>query len=231
MIETKQQVAKIVKRWRENLSKPDWYLHLEKDIRDYFLKSPESEIEKRIRWAIYDFVESALENEQIGLGNEGINWDIERKPIRFVVIHHSGTNPDISISRLSGMGLLRLYAPIYLNKKDYPEAFGQSIYSNHWKDNHQVFYAYHWLIRQDGTVERLLEDHHIGWHAGNWAVNCASIGICLAGNYSTKRPTFSMLESIKKILNSYSRVKVIPHCAIKKQTKCPGSWFNHTKLR
>lgn len=224
MNETEQIVEETVKRWRGSLSRLDWYLRLESDIRHYFVHSPKCDLEKRVRWALYDLVSDALEKGKVGLGEEGINWDAERKLIQFAVIHHSGTDPEISTSRLSAMGLLRLYAPVYLNQKEYPEAYGQPIYSHHWRDNKQVFYVYHWLIRPDGIMERLLEDHEIGWHCGNWTVNCASVGICLAGDYSSKRPASSIIRSIEKLLKAYPRVKVMPHHAINPQIKCPGPW-------
>lgn len=224
MSKTERIVAETVRRWRENLSSLDWYLRLEGDIRHYFFRSPQSDLEMQIRWALYDLVAEALEKGRVGLGEEGINWDTERKPVQFAVIHHSGTDPNVSTSRLSAMGLLRLYAFVYLNQKEYPEAYGRPIHSHHWKGDSQVFYAYHWSIRPDGVRERLLEDHHIGWHCGDWAMNCASIGICLAGNYSSKRPTSSTLETLKNLLKTYRAVKVIPHCAINPRSKCPGSW-------
>lgn len=224
MGKTERIVKETVQYWRENLNRLDWYLRLETDLQRYFFHSPKSDLEKRVRWSLYDLLTDALEKGQVGLGEDGINWDAERKPIQFAVVHHSGTDPDISISRLSAMGLLRLYAPVYLNQKEYPEAYGRPIYSHHWRDNKQVFYAYHWLIRPDGTMERLLENHQIGWHCGSWTINCASVGICLAGNYSSKKPTSSALRSLKNLLKTYRALKVIPHCAISPRTKCPGSW-------
>lgn len=146
MNNTEQIVKETVQHWREKLNRLNWYLCLESDVRRYFFHSPKSDVEKRVRWALYDLVADALEKGQVGLGKDGINWDAERKPIQFAVIHHSGTNPNISILYLSAMGLLRLYTPVYLKQKEYPEAYGQPIYSHHWRDNEQVFYAYHWLI-------------------------------------------------------------------------------------
>lgn len=224
MSKTERIVAETVQRWGENLSSVAWYLRLERDIRRYFFRSPQSRLEKQVRWALYDLVAEALEKRQVALGEEGINWDDERKEVQFAVIHHSGTDPNVSASRLSAMGLLRLYTFVYLNQKEYPEAYGRLIHSHHWKGHGQVFYTYHWLIRPDGTTERLLEDYQIGWHCGDWAVNCASLGICLAGNYTSKKPTFPMLQSLKNLLKAYPGAKVIPHYAINPRTKCPGLW-------
>lgn len=224
MSKAKQIIKETAQRWQENLSRLDWYFCLEDDIRRYLFHSPKSDLERRVRWTLYDLVADGLEKGKVGLGKEGINWDAERKPIEFTVIHHSGTDPDISIFRLSAMGLLRLYVPVYLNQKEYPQAYEKPIHSHHWRNDEQVFYTYHWLIRPDGTMERLLEDHQIGWHCGNWTINCASVGICLAGNYSLKEPTSSALLSLKKLLKTYSPVKVMPHHAINSRTRCPGPW-------
>ncbi|NCO68588.1 MAG: hypothetical protein COY75_09465 [Nitrospirae bacterium CG_4_10_14_0_8_um_filter_41_23] len=123
----------------------------------------------------------------------------------------------------------RGYAPIYLNKEQFPEAYGNPIYSHHWKDGRQVFYTYHWLIRRNGAAERLLEDDQIGWHAGNWPINCASIGICLAGNYSLEKPTEAALEKLSSILKTYKKIEILPHCEINQKTDCPGGWINEQR--
>lgn len=224
-----QLITEIERRWKMNLGRLDWYVCLQADIKQYFFHHPKTEIEKHVRWVLYDLVTEALEQGDVGLGEEGINWDVERKPIKFVVIHHSGTDPEVSISRLSAMGLLRVYAPIYLNKEQFPEAYGNPIHSHHWKDGRQVFYTYHWLIRQNGAAERLLEDNQIGWHAGDWRINCASIGICLAGNYSLENPTEAALEKLSSILKTYKKIDILPHCEINQKTDCPGAWINEQR--
>ena len=113
------------------------------------------------------------------MGGKNKDFDGDRKDIDTVIIHHTHNKPGITKERLSVMELLRLYAPYFSNPtyefdkviKDKP------IYSGHFRDNKQVFYPYHWIIRTDGRVERLLLDKEIGWHCGNWDINCRSVAI------------------------------------------------------
>jgi|GEM_PF-2098109 len=51
-----------------------------------------------------------------------------------------------------------------------------------------VFCAYHWLVYMDGTMERLLQDNEVGWHAGKWDVNCKSVAICLDDDFENLAP-------------------------------------------
>lgn len=214
----------ILQRWKDALPDPDWYVGLESDIRRYILPQPKSAGDRQIRWAIYDLVADALDSDQIGLAQNGFDRDAQRKPIEYVVLHHSGGRHDVSISRLSGMGLLRLYAPCYLDDARSPRIRGKAIHSGHWIDGRQVFHAYHWLIRADGQTERLLEDQHIGWHAGNWAVNCASIGICLAGDFSGADPSDRALAALHELLEQYAPTEVVLHGSVNPSTDCPGAW-------
>jgi N-acetylmuramoyl-L-alanine amidase len=119
---------------------------------------------------------------------------------------------------------VRLYTPIYLNAKAYPEAYGRPIYSNHWRDGHPVFYGYHWLVRRDGTTEHLLDDNRIGWHAGNWDINCSAVGLCLAGDYSSTPPPEQALQSLRRLIQQYNGAKVLLHSSVNPKSTCPGNW-------
>lgn len=168
----------------------------------------------------------ALQQGRVGLGQHGPDRRDRNQPITTVVIHHSGTEPGVSQERLSAMGLLRLYAPVHLDARAYPLAYKQPVYSGHWSGGRQVFYAYHWLVRTTGQVEHLLSDHRVGWHSGNWDVNTTSIGICLAGDYSTSRPNNSMLCSLHDLLARYAPTTVLTHSLVNPQTSCPGTWVS-----
>lgn len=89
--------------------------------------------------------------------------------------------------------------------------------------------AYHYVIEKDGTVARLHPEEFIGNHAGNWAVNLRSIGVCLAGNFVTQSPTPDQIISLGKLLTEMQNRWGIPDKNIKlhkevrlNPTACPG---------
>lgn len=172
----------------------------------------------------YSHIERLLETKAIPLGNTGPDWDSERQPIDTVVIHHTHHQPGISWQRLNAIHLIRLYAQSY-----YSQQRSSPIYSHHVRDGHQVFYAYHWLVRMDGSAERLLNDTEIGWHAGNWATNCRSVAICLDNTYDDSQPTPEVLSSVAGLIHEWyplvKRDRVLGHCEINQKTTCPGSTF------
>lgn len=219
-----ESLRQVLHRWNHCLGMADWYVHIERDLRRYILGRPSTMRERRIRWAIYDLVAGALESCTIALGSPALGADSARKAVTRLVVHHTGTDPYISLSRLSAMGLLRLYAPSYLKHQKAPHRHGQPITSNHVRDGRQVFYSYHWLIRPGGRAERLLSDEEIGWHAGNWDVNCSSIGVALAGDYGNCSPTKQALSCLHSLIEEYAPEEVLLHSEINSATTCPGEW-------
>ena len=187
-------------------------------------------IRKAARDAVYGYFEKLLNNGKVILGIEGKNWDSERKPIDTVVIHHTKGEGSMTWQRLDAMHLLRLYAKSYLNPSTEPEIQGLPVYSNHFRDGRMVFYAYHWLVRADGTHERLLKDNEIGWQAGNWDINCRSVGICLDGDFEHASPPETMIEGARSIVRDHyadvDAMRIIPHRNANPNTTCPGEWFD-----
>jgi hypothetical protein len=208
-------------RWWEALRHPDWYLRVEDDLRRYILSRPRGGVAARARRAVYEVATEALETGRIPLAEAGVVDDGARAPIRYAVVHHSGTSPDVSLDRLSAMGLVRLYADAYLRRYRTIGA-APAVGSGHWMAGRQVFHPYHWLVRPDGSAERLLDDAHLGWHAGDWEVNRASVGICVAGDYARGAPSAAAIESLRALLDRYRPVRVLPHSAINPATLCPG---------
>jgi N-acetyl-anhydromuramyl-L-alanine amidase AmpD len=108
----------------------------------------------------------------------------------------------------------------------------QPIYSGHFdKDKKPVFYGYHWLVREDGMGERLLPDEATGWHAGNWEVNCESIGICVDDDLTSKQPSEAVIAGIADIIRRHYSTIIVPgedmvigHNEVTK-TVCPGNEF------
>ncbi|MEN9342384.1 MAG: hypothetical protein RIQ54_640 [Candidatus Parcubacteria bacterium] len=220
-------------RWSETIKHDDWYLRLYNEYKDLTKKAKESsrEVSEEIKEETYQFFENHLANKSIALGKQGPNWDEERKPIDTIVIHHTKNLRGITWRRLSAMQLIRLYAPYYASPYDEKERHrkGQAVYSNHFRDGEQVFYAYHWLIRMDGSAERLLNDNEIGWHAGNWDINCRSIAICLDNNFEDSSPSDLILSVVAKLITEhYPQVgidNINGHREVNPKITCPGNQF------
>jgi hypothetical protein len=185
---------------------------------------------------LYSFFEEKLKNGKIILGTEKGVWDTERKPTETIVIHHTGGDPGLTPERLSAMELFRLYLRHYAHPYDtgrWPPLAGAPISSGHTRNDQQVFYPYHWLVRMDGSAERLLYDNEVGWHAGNWRVNCQSVAIALDNNYENSVPSKVVLRTVAELITSYYQFvpknQIVGHREVKRTmpgtTTCPGQLF------
>lgn len=173
-----------------------------------------------------------LEENAVTLGHTGPNWDIERQSVDTVVVHHTASLGPMDLRRLNALHLLNLYVPKYRNPGADVEIIGGTpVYSGHADvSGRQVFYGYHWLVREDGSREHLLPDEAIGWHAGNWDVNTRSIAVCFDGDFENGgQPSGQALESAAELIASgypqVESVKILGHSAVV-QTVCPGTDFN-----
>ncbi len=213
----------------------DWYKIIYPELEVLWSRHEGADVENRniVRNAVYGFFETLLDEGKVVLGSEGKDWDAERKPIDTIVIHHTKGEGGMTRSRLDAMHLLRLYAKSYLKPSTEKEIQGLPVWSNHFRNEREsvrmCFYAYHWLVRRDGSVERLLADDEIGWHAGNWDINCRSVGICLDGDFEHSAPPEAMIEGAKNLIREHypaiATSRIIPHHVANPQTTCPGQWF------
>jgi len=219
--------------WQSRLQYPDWYIRLEKELRQLFFPVVHNDPQLKVfRNRVYDLVEELLAGDKIPLAVGGPDLDRERKAIDTVVIHHTEEDPQMSLGKLSAIGLVRQYGFEYL-ENDVPgdRVRGQPVWSGHFREGKMVFFAYHWLIRPDGRAERLLEDAYIGWHAGNWETNTRSVGVVLSGNYEEAIPPFAQIEAAAKVIREYyprvARGCIIGHREVKKVASCtcPGAYF------
>lgn len=219
--------------WTEAIRCPDWYLRLQENYKRLMKLADESDKEKSdaIKEEIYKFFESHLAKNDVALGETGPNWDKERKAIDTIIIHHSKNPPGITWQRLSAMHLVRLYASYYASPYYENDRYikGQPIYSGHFRNGQQVFYAYHWFVRMNGNRERLLNDNETGWHAGDWDVNCRSVAICLDNDFENSSPSKVVLSSVAKLIKkNYPQVKlknISGHREVNPKTACPGNKF------
>jgi N-acetylmuramoyl-L-alanine amidase len=226
-------LEEIKSRWEPLLAKADWYLAIVPEIEE-IKKGLEgkSEVEQdACKKELYDFFELHLRNGDIALEQNPPNTDAERKPIDTIVIHHTSNPAGMSKERLSGIELIRLYTPYFYKPKIEADASikGRPIYSGHFRNGQQVFWPYHWFVRNDGSAERLLEDSEIGWQAGNWDINCRSVAICFDGNYENRRPSNIELRAAAKIIHQHyanvSKERIFGHREINLKTTCPSNLF------
>jgi hypothetical protein len=96
---------------------------------------------------------------------------------------------------------------------------------NYFKNN-VVETSAHYFV-DDTTVVRSVADKNIAWHAGDWDINCRSIGIEIAG--STTECTGKTLENVilltQRLMKKYniSKDRVIRHYDANGKI-CPGFW-------
>lgn len=219
-------------KWHDSVTtRYDWYRVIFPEFEAILKEYEGSPIALRddMRDQVYGFFEERLARGNVLLGSEGKNWDEERKPIDTIVIHHTKGREGMTWQRLSAMHLLRLYSRSYLSPSTEKEIEGMPVWSNHFRDKQMVFYGYHFIVRSDGSVERLLPDEAIGWQAGNWDINCRSVGICLDGAFENTPPPQAMIEGAKKVIKEHyvhvASERIIPHRKANPATTCPGGWF------
>lgn len=220
--------------WRDALSKPDWYLLLRDDFgRVEKLAAQENDYAKRkqIKAKAYALVEEAIRSGRLPVATRGNDFDADRKTIDTVVIHHTGNKPGMTLDRLNAMQLLRIYGGYYANPTNPGDQGikGQPIWSGHFYRSRQVFWAYHWLVRTDGSKEQLLDDKYVGWHAGNWDTNTRSIAICIDDDLSHKEPDESVIRAVSETIKLHypdiHHTKILGHQEVNDGTQCPGHLF------
>ncbi len=218
--------------WKKKINNPLWYMGIDELknnlVKLYNIDKAKYETEKKI---IYDFFEQALVYDEIALGDNVGFFDTERKPVDTIVVHHTSNAPGMSLVRLSAIELIRLYGPYFSNPTLDNEAHikGTPVFSGHVRGGKQVFYPYHWIIRDDGTAERLLEDKETGWHCGKWEINCKSVGITFDNDFENSKPTNIELQGMAKVIKEYypfvGKGHVVGHMEVNPKTTCPSQIF------
>jgi hypothetical protein len=227
-----QRLRHLLSRWERLIENPQWYLRVvpELDVFRATIQGESTEVHHEFKESVYHFFEYHLKRGDIALGADRNDADVERKLIDTVVIHHTSSPPGLRPERLSAIELVRLYAPYYAHPTRQEDGYlhGEAISSGHARKGRQVFWPYHWMIRKDGTAERLLYDSEIGWHAGDWAVNCRSIAIALDNDYEHSSPSLTELRSIAALVGQYPHVsitRIVGHREVTRKTVCPSELF------
>lgn len=220
------------KKWRVLVTqKPGWHLTLAPELKKLWKKREKVDEDEaaQIKEEVYGFFEKHLTTGQVVLGTKGEDFDAERGPIDTVLIHHTKNEPGLPLPRLNAIHFTNLYIPEYAATDKEESYRGTPIWSGHMRNGNQVFYAYHWLVRMDGTQERLLQDNEIGWQAGNWEVNKRSVAICFDNDYTQSEPTKEVLSAAADIMRTHypgvSTERIIGHREVNPKTECPGNTF------
>ncbi len=188
--------------WQKLFKNPDWYVSVIPEVQASREKLANEMERETFKKELYNFFEEHIKKNNIAFEKNPPDTDRERKLVDTIVIHHTSNPPGMSKERLSAIELIRLYAPYFYEPKTEANKSmkGRPIYSGHARNGRQVFWPYHWFIRKDGSAERLLEDGEIGWHAGNWDVNCRSVAICFDNDYEDMRPSGTDGRSVASAL-------------------------------
>jgi hypothetical protein len=90
--------------------------------------------------------------------------------------------------------------------------------------------AYHYFVGMNGTLKQGHPEDYVCWHAGNYAVNLRSIGICLAGDFTWQQPTSQQVTVLTDLVTDIQQRWGIPderiflHREVRLQpTACPGT--------
>ena len=229
------ELPSLMATWEAALKRPDWYLAVVPELAKIKKESNIMPVREREALAedIYSFFENKLTRGDIALGNERGFWDKERKPIDSIIIHHTKTKPGLTRERLSAMTLVRLYVAYYAHPYDERDVAvkGRPVSSSHFRGDVQIFWPYHWIIRMDGTAEPLLRDNEIGWHAGNWDMNCRSVAIVLDNDYRETKPAQAVLCAAANVIREHypdiTKERIFGHREVRtgEPTSCPSNLF------
>lgn len=120
--------------------------------------------------------------------------------ITHIVIHHAASARDLSATQIHNMHL-----------------------NNGWSG-----IGYHFVVRQNGIIERGRPEDKLGAHCAN--ANSNRLGICFAGNFDVNKMNETQLNAGKELIEflkrKYPNAKLIRHKdVIKQSTACPGKYF------
>ncbi|MGL4875193.1 MAG: N-acetylmuramoyl-L-alanine amidase [Clostridium sp.] len=120
--------------------------------------------------------------------------------VKEIVLHHAASSGDLSAERIHQMHL-----------------------NNGWSG-----IGYHFVVRQNGTIERGRPESKMGAHCAN--ANSNRLGICFTGNFDVNKMSETQLKAGKELVSflkgKYPNAKLIRHKdVIKQSTACPGRYF------
>ncbi len=221
-------------KWHDNFSHPNWHRRVNPDW--HALRASWEEIEGKgeretAKRDFYQFVEAQLAAGDVVIGEPITSFDEQRQPISKVILHHTKEPGGIAATRLNAMHLINIYALYFCHPNpDTVDLIKDSpVFSGHFMDGEQVFQVFHWLVREDGRAERLLDDKYTGWHAANWQVNCQSVAIAFDGDLTSARPSETAIKGAAKLIKDhYPQVEldnILGVLEVNPNTESPGRKF------
>lgn len=117
------------------------------------------------------------------LPNRGSNGTRSLASIKFAVIHHDDvavTGPYDALKRYASEANYHLSKPLTFGRR----------------------FAYHLKIDSSGNVYQCSPVTEVLYHAGNFAVNKAGIGICLDGDFTKSPPPIAQQIALNALLNN-----------------------------
>ena len=147
-----------------------------------------------------------------------------------IIVHHSATPPRVNGRAIDAAALDRIHAT-----RGFVTFYRGRVYH----------IGYHFVILQDGTVQRGRPIGCRGAHTHGRAIYNRRVGICLVGNFSSKdnpngaqgpvRPTRAQMKALVRLCRSLMREYEIPVDNVRRhrdfnQTECPGDRFPYSRL-
>lgn len=137
------------------------------------------------------------------------------RTINTIVVHHSAGSASETIESVNEEH----------RKKDWDSGAGIA----YAKPSSLGYYIqYHYFIDWSGKITQTRTDAEIGWHAGNYAINQESLGICVQGNFNVSVPNEAQTKSLAELMSRKTQeyqikaTNIFPH-RLATSTSCYGS--------
>jgi len=166
-----------------------------------------------------------------------INWDAERRPLKYIGIHTSVTN--MTINEMNEY-YKSAYEWRYSIDSNNPYVKGLPYHSGHFVKGKEVFLPFHWIIYPDGKLYKGLDSslvktkdglcvYQVAWSLGNWEANCESFSMTFVIDNPNDAPTEAQIKTANCVIDTVREIVpsviVAPHYQFNSQTNCPGLSF------
>jgi len=141
---------------------------------------------------------------------------LKLQPVKYIVLHHTATHPDTSVSAI------KKGAMHWLDQNERLMYFGSGYVCD-----------YHWLVDQDGLTYKGQPESMVSFHSGNNDINNQSIAVCAIGDFQSSgmnvKQFTGILQTLMILKKRYPKAIIIRHRDIV-STECPGAQYPYEKL-